>query len=238
MPNIKSIIFTFLIFFGNHNLFAQQTTIYFLPGQGSDHRIFDSLKFDQKYKLKYIDYGTPKKYDNMESFAKSIAAQIDTTEKFILIGVSLGGMISVELNEILSPEKVILISSAKTKYELPARYRFQKYFPFYRIIPGRLLLAGAKILQPIVEPDRKTNKIVFKSMLGTKKPKYIKRTVNMIINWNKKNVSKNNLVHIHGTNDHTIPFKNIKANFTVNNGSHMMVLTMFEELQKILDLIL
>jgi hypothetical protein len=33
------------------------------------------------------------------------------------------------------------------------------------------------------------------------------------------------LIHIHGTKDHTIPIKNIKADVVIADGSHMMTLT-------------
>jgi esterase/lipase len=127
-----------------------------------------------------------------------------------LLGVSLGGMICTELNEMLNPEKTIMISSAKNRKELPFRYKFQKIVPIYKLFPGQILLAGAKMLQPIVEPDRNKNKKTFKSMLGSKSPVYMKRTIGLIINWNRKTNLKP-IIHIHGTKDHTIPIRKIKS---------------------------
>jgi surfactin synthase thioesterase subunit len=100
--------------------FAQKTTIYLLPGIGSDNRIFDSLRFDsERFIVKNVSYQTPLKGENMASFAKKLLIQIDTTAPFILIGTSLGGMLSVEIAELSSPLKVILISSAKNRADLP-----------------------------------------------------------------------------------------------------------------------
>jgi alpha/beta superfamily hydrolase len=42
----------------------------------------------------------------------------------ILVGVSFGGMIAVEVAKLIETEKVILISSAKTKHEIPQYYQF------------------------------------------------------------------------------------------------------------------
>ena len=66
------------------------TTIYCFPGQGSDKRIFDSLDIDKKYQIKVIEYGTPDKGMTMASFARKLSTQIDTSQQFILLGVSLG----------------------------------------------------------------------------------------------------------------------------------------------------
>lgn len=202
-----------------------RTIIYCFPGQGSDHRIFDSLEVDKKYKLQVIEYCTPGKGENMASFAKKLSAEIDTTKPFVLMGVSLGGMICTEIAEILDPQKTIIISSAKSRNELPFRYKFQKAVPLYKLLPGKIILAGAKMLQPVVEPDRKKNKETFKSMLGKKDATYMKRTVELIVNWDKRTGSRN-IFHIHGTNDHTLPLKKIRnVNSVIKKGSHMMTLT-------------
>jgi pimeloyl-ACP methyl ester carboxylesterase len=233
--NMKRQCLILLISFVTCICFGQTAkTIYIFPGQGSDKRLFDSLTFDAQYTLKFIDYGMPEKGLTLKQFAQALVNQIDTTQKFILLGVSFGGMICCELNEILNPEKVIIISSAKNCRELPFRYRFQKSVPIYKIFPATVLAAGARLLQPIVEPDRNKQKATFKSMLGAKKPQYVKRTITMIMSWDRVLNSKP-IVHIHGTNDHTLPFKNIRPTYTVSSGSHMMTLTRAKEINVLLN---
>lgn len=221
------------------NLFSQKSArIYLFPGQGSDKRIFDSLTIDTSFETTIIEYGTPEKGMTMRSFALSLLPQIDTTKEFILAGVSLGGMICVELGELLRPQKNIIISSAKNRKELPARYRFQRYIPLYKIFPGFVLLAGAKMLQPIVEPDRKKNKKTFKSMLNTKDARYMKNTIGLIVNWDRECNFKS-VYHIHGTNDHTLPLRKIKEPvLVINGGSHMMTLVMANKVSEKLNEVL
>jgi pimeloyl-ACP methyl ester carboxylesterase len=237
MKLILIIIIVFVIVI--KGIYSQSSgTIYLFPGQGSDKRIFDSISLKSAYKLKIIEYGTPEKKMTLNSFASSLSSQIDTTENFVLIGVSLGGMICVELSEILNPKKTILISSAKNRQELPFRYRFQKAIPLYKLIPKRVILAGAKILQPIVEPDRNNSKMIFKNMLAAKNALYMKRTVGLIINWERKENSKE-IFHIHGNYDHTLPIRKIKTpTITVNKGSHMMCLTKSKEISNYINLLL
>ncbi len=214
-----------------------QTQIYLFPGQGSDKRLFSKFKFDTRYTVHHISYPIPQKGINLKEFAYQVSKQIDTSQSYVLIGVSLGGMICSELTDTLHPQKTIIISSAKCRKELPTRYKFQKYIPINRLIPARLVYWGAKILQPIVEPDRNLEKETFKSMLDVKSPKYLKRTANMIINWNKMAYS-DKIIHIHGTNDHTLPLKHIKVDYTIKNGSHMMALTKGEEINELIMQIL
>lgn len=232
----RGIVFSVLICISSLTIsYGQdQATIYLFPGQGSDERLFDSLKFENSYKIVHIEYPVPEKGCSMTEYAKEISNQIDTTQNYIFIGVSLGGMIISELNESLSPKKSIIISSAKSRQELPFRYRFQRIIPLYKLVPPKLMLGGAKFLQPIVEPDRNINKATFKSMLSSKDPIYMKRTVSMIINWEREKINEN-LIHIHGTKDRTIPIRNVKADHIVKGGSHMMTLTQPSPINKILS---
>lgn len=212
-------------------------TIYFVPGQGADDRLFDSLKLHKSFEIRDIKYFTPSKNMTMSEFARQLATQIDTTKPFILIGVSLGGMLSTEMSDFLNPEEIILISSAKQHTELPKRYTFQQKIPIYKALPPRTIKAGAKIMQPIVEPDRNKQKTTFKSMLDRKDPKFLKRTIHMIINW-ERTAHRTDIIHIHGNNDKTIPIKNVNYDYLIENGSHMMALTRSQEISEIINSIL
>ena len=229
------LIFLFPFFCSSQD---QKTIVYFLHGQGSDARLFDSIQLKEGYEKKCIEYGTPKKGSTMESFANEIALQIDTTKPFVLVGTSLGGMLCTEMAEFLHPQQVVLISSAANRKELPFRYRFQRVIPLYAIVPGFIMVGSARLLQPIVEPDRKKNKETFKSMLKEKDRVYMRRTVKMIIRW-KRTSNSVQLHKIHGTNDHTIPIRNVKnVSNVVEDGSHMMTLTCGREISVLLNSIL
>ncbi len=216
---------------------SQGPVLYLFPGQGSDERIFSEIRFDPKYKVVNISYPVPAKGASMKEYAILLIKQIDTTSDYSFIGVSLGGMLCSELAEILHPKKIIIISSAKCRKELPFRYRFQKSIPIYKLFPKGMIKFGARILQPIVEPDRKKNKATFKSMLKNKNATFLKRSVNMIIRWDKKTYHES-IIHIHGTKDHTLPIRKTKPTIVVEKGSHMMTLTRAKEIEKIVNSIL
>ncbi|RLD78041.1 MAG: alpha/beta hydrolase [Bacteroidetes bacterium] len=142
-------------------------------------------------------------------------------------------MVATEINEILKPKKVIIVSSAKCRNELPFQYKFQKAIPIYRIIPKWLIKKSTFIVQPLFEPDRKKEKETCIAMLKDKDPVFLKRTIEMIVNWNRVDYDPD-IIHIHGDNDHTIPIKNIKYNYLIDGGSHMMILTRTREIENIL----
>jgi pimeloyl-ACP methyl ester carboxylesterase len=212
-------------------------TVYLFPGQGADERLFKHLRLPEGYDTVHIAYPVPEKHETMESYAFRFIKDIDRSSPYILLGVSLGGMICTELSDTLEPLHTILISSAKMNQELPGRYTFQKNLPLNRIVPKGLTKAGARVLQGIVEPDRKYDKDTFKEMLKAKDPLYLKRTVDMIINWERTTFPES-ITHIHGDRDHTLPIGNIRYDYLIQDGSHMMMITRADEINKILEHIL
>lgn len=228
-------LFAFLFFC----LFLQadtlkQPTIYLIPGQGADDRLFEKLTLEEGYEVRHIKYELPGADMTLAEYAQQLAQQIDTCSPFILIGASLGGMLATEMREFLQAEKVIIIASAKSNQELPGRYRFQKKLPLYRLFPAKISKWGALILQPIFEPDRNKEKDTFVQMLKDKDPRFLQRTIRMIIQWERTTYDQG-IIHIHGEKDHTIPIKNVDYDYLIENGSHVMTLTRAAELSDLIN---
>lgn len=214
---------------------AQNHTIYLLSGQGSDERIFQEMEWDANNdQIHYLPYLIPERGEKMNAYARRMAVEIDTTNPYSIIGVSLGGMLASEMKTFLHPEKVIIISSAKCRQELPLRYRIQSYLPFYALVPKGVLKAGALIAQPLFEPDRKSHKDIFVSMLKAKDKRFTKHSIRVIMNW-EKDKCDSEIIHIHGDNDHTLPIKHISGTHIVAAGSHMMALTKASEVSKLIN---
>ena len=203
---------------------TEPMTVYLIPGQGGDARLFTHFRLEGNHIIKYIDYQLPEKGMSMRDYAEILTRQIDTSEPFVIVGVSLGGMIATEMSELVDAEQVIVISSAKNWYELPGRYRCQRKLPIYKLVTPGMAVFGAKVLQPIVEPDRQSQKDIFKAMLRDKDGRFITRTIPMMIEW-ERTESPSSIYHIHGSNDHTIPISNVSCDHRIEGASHMMVLT-------------
>jgi|SaaInlStandDraft_4_1057021.scaffolds.fasta_scaffold40987_1 hypothetical protein len=235
--SFKYILIVFL-FLNSMNSFSQaiqeKKILYFIPGQGADERLYKNLELDSSlYDVHYIKWEIPSKDDDMNSYAIQLSKQIDTSKKFYLIGASLGGMIATEMNSFLKPEKVIIMSSAKCRTELPAQYKFQRAIPVYRIVPPIILKKSTFIAQPLFEPDRNKEKETCNAMLENLDPIFLKRSIGMIINWKRKDYDPA-IIHIHGSNDHTIPIRNVNYTYLIKNGSHMMTLTRAKEIRDII----
>jgi hypothetical protein len=92
-------------------------------------------------------------------------------------------------------------------------------------------------MQPIVEPDRNKNKKTFVAMLKDKNKFFLKRSIGMIVSWDRE-VNSRKIYHIHGDNDHTLPIKKVKTDFSLVDGSHMMTLTKASEVSSLINKLL
>lgn len=173
----------------------------------------------------------------MQDYARQLTEQITPTNDIILIGVSIGGMLASEISELIECKRVIVISSAKTRLELPRKYRIFKNFQLQKLIPPSFLKRSAKIAQPILEPDSNKEKELFDEMLDGKDPLFLKRTIDMIVKWDRL-TPIDNIIHIHGDADNTIPLKHVKADYIIKGGSHMMALTKGREVSDLINEIL
>jgi pimeloyl-ACP methyl ester carboxylesterase len=210
------------------------TSIYLISGQGADERLFRDFTFPPNYAAKCLDFVLPDPKSSMQDYAKKLTEQINPCNDIVLIGVSIGGMLASEIAELIECKRVIVISSAKTRLELPRKYRIFKNFQLQKPIPPSFLKRSAKIAQPIVEPDSNKEKELFDTMLNDKDPLFLKRTIDMIVKWDRLKPI-DNIIHIHGDADNTIPLKHVKADYVIKGGSHMMALTKGREISDLIN---
>lgn len=215
-------------------LLHAQKVFYCIPGQGSDSRLFKNISIDS-CEIVYIEYEIPEKGASMSSYARQLANQIDTTQKFSLVGVSLGGMLAVELSKITAPEEVILIASAKTKSELPKTYQFFQKLPIHLLLSGRFYKFWTILLQPLYEPMPKADQLLWREMMRGKDPVFMKRAVQCIVGWENEEYDEEQMLHIHGTKDKTLPIKHIVNPVLIDNGTHIMTLLKGEEISAIIN---
>lgn len=230
----KIILFSFFtVFFGI--VFSQEKhKLYLIPGHGSDIRVFSKINFPESVDTVHLHWMMPEKEETLEEYAFRFSQKIDTTGSYSIMGLSLGGMIACEMSNYLDPENIIIISSAAGRSELPLRYRMMKNFQIYRIFSPQFYKAMTKSAQVVYEPDRMKEAETFNAMIKDKNPVFIKRAIHMIVNWQGEYEQNGNIIHIHGTKDHTIPIRNVCSDLIVEKGSHMMVLTNPEPVHNLL----
>ena len=94
--------------------------IYLIPGLGFDHRIFSKLNLEEQ-NIQYFNWIEPLEHESIRKYAERLAEDIvDDGERTLLIGHSLGGILSQEIACFKQVGQIVLISSIKSRKELPA----------------------------------------------------------------------------------------------------------------------
>ena len=209
--------------------------IYAIPGLGTTAELYINIKVKQA-EVVVLDWPMPDKNDTMQSYAKKFIPQLDTSKPFYLMGVSFGGMICTELCKYINPEKTILISTSKTRQELPWFIKTLKHLPIHLLVSeryhrllayhGRWFVGFGKAYIP-----------EFLGMVNQMKKNYFKYCINIIVRWKNQTLPKN-VVHIHGTNDKLLSHRYVKADYLIKDGSHAMVVFRAEELNALIEKII
>ncbi len=208
------------------------TRLYLIPGTGADHRLFDALDL-RAFDTVHVALPVPERTERMREYAARVGRQIDTTQPFSLLGVSLGGMVAVELADMLGPESVVIVASAKTRRELPTSYRLGGYVPVYKLIGGRTMRWTTKRLQPRMEPMDSVQQALFFTMMDAKDPAFLRGAVRLICSWEREEAPEG-IVHVHGTLDHTLPYKFVDPTVVVEDAGHMLVYAQPEVVEGVL----
>jgi pimeloyl-ACP methyl ester carboxylesterase len=212
--------------------------VYLISGLGADSRLFKNVVLPAGYEVVLVDWLIPSSIDTLITYSQRIIHQYSISEKSIVIGVSLGGMISVEIAKQVKLDKVILISSIKTDKEAPWYYKFFHNIPVYKAIPGKLMPHVGFLIKPMFGKMNANDLQLFKSMLRNSSPVFLKWAMRAALYW-KNNIDFSNLYHIIGDNDLVFPYKNIKSpTAIIKGGTHIMVFDKANEINKLLEEIL
>ena len=205
--------------------------IYIFSGLGVDQRVFDNIDFGN-LDVEFIDWIEPLQNESLENYAKRISLSLNQANP-ILIGLSFGGMIAVEISKILETKKIILIASTKTRNELPKIYQLAGRLKLNKLIPNLFFKKQNFITNWFFGLETKAEKQLLKRILKDTNPNFLSWAINEILNW-KNEVKPKNSVQIHGNKDRIIPIQNLKADFIIENGGHFMTVNKAEEIERVI----
>lgn len=210
--------------------------IYLISGLGADYRLFNHLQLPG-YVVVHVHWIEPDHNDTLTTYAKKLIAQYQIEAGSVVLGVSLGGMLTIEIAKQIRLSKAILISSIKTSDEAPWYFSFFRKLPIYKFIPGKFITSLGMFIKPIFGHMSKADGQLFRSMLESSSPTFIKWAMHAVLNWESK-TDVSNVYHITGNNDMVFNYKKIKGATIINSGTHIMVFDKAEQINQLLKEIL
>lgn len=212
-----------------------KTHIYFVPGFAANKKIFEYLTLPEElFELHFIEWILPLSLDeSIEAYAKRMCSFIKHDNP-VLVGVSFGGFMAQEMSKLVPHKKVIIISSLKSKEELPTRLKLARKTKAYKLFP-------TKIAENLEDYDAyfftdylKKRSELYKTYLSVRDATYLKWGIHNLLNWKQEKPAAG-IVHIHGDKDEIFPAKHIKEYIKVANGTHIMILDKAKTISKILE---
>lgn len=210
-------------------------TVYFISGLGADSRSFGFL--DLSFcDARFVQWIAPAYNETLASYAMKMFDSIND-ENATIVGMSFGGMLATEMAKRYPNTKVIVIASAKTHLEIPPYLRFWRHFPIYKLHNQRIKNYSGGFALRILGAKGVEQKKIQQQIMKDHDAAFIRWASGAIVNWNNTTVP-NNVVHIHGSADKLLPYRYVKADYTIKNGEHVMVLDQAEEVSLLLKMLI
>jgi pimeloyl-ACP methyl ester carboxylesterase len=204
--------------------------LYIFSGLGVDERVFQKMDFSG-FEITHIKWIIPENDENIEQYASRLLRQVKTQDP-VLIGLSFGGMMAIEVAKQIKTSTVILISSAKTKNEIPFYYRLAGKLQLHRLIPASLLKKSNFLINWLFGATNDFEKQLLKNILADTDPVFLNWAINKIVTWKNK-ITPSGIIHIHGKKDRILPIRFVHCDYKIDSG-HLMVLNKAEEIINII----
>ncbi|MBW7889612.1 MAG: alpha/beta hydrolase [Chitinophagaceae bacterium] len=216
-------------------------TVYCLCGLGSDERIFSKLNWDG-VDVHYLPWIMPSAGESLSAYAVRMSESIED-ENATLIGVSFGGMMSIEIAKVRKIYKVVLISSVSNRLQLPGWMRLFGKMNADSLLPRKSLFSfrPTKIFEPLenyfLGASTEEEKKLVHEYRANVDPVYLKWSIHQVLRWNNE-WQPPALYHIHGDKDRIFPYSLVTPTHTIPSAGHFLVYQEAERVSAILREIL
>ena len=169
-----------------------------------------------------MEWQIPRKDESLVAYARRFSENI-IEDDAVLIGVSFGGIIAQEISLVKPLRKLIIISSIKTKYELPTRLKLVCSLKLYNLLPTNFILKTTRLTKFSVGSKSEKRLKLYEKYLSVRDKEYLDWAIKQMVCWNRTSPLPH-IVHIHGNKDLIFPIKNIKKCQVLEGGTHIMIL--------------
>lgn len=210
--------------------------ILLIPGLGFDCRIYDRIDFGN-HEVERINWIEPKTDEPLRDYAiRLFGDRLKEEEKAVLIGHSLGGIVSQEIAVVKPVSKIILISSIQSREEMPMMFRIIQPLRLYKWFTKEITLKSVKYWGKNHDYVSESEQNLFRSMVSGYSNKYLQWALKSLSTWETPTLpAATEIFQISGTDDKNFPIKLIQnPDEIIEGGSHFMVYKNAERISEIL----
>ncbi|MDO7170647.1 alpha/beta hydrolase [Mariniflexile sp. AS56] len=206
---------------------AELIHVYLMPGMAASPKIFEYIKLpENQFEIHYLEWMLPLKNETISAYALRMTTHI-SHDRVVLIGVSFGGVLVQEMCKHISVRKLIIISSVKSVQELPRKMTLAKTTKAYKLLPTQLV-SNMELFTKYAFGSNITKRLeLYKKYLSVNDAAYLSWAVKEMVCWNQE-ISRKDMVHIHGDCDAVFPIKNISDCTVIKGGTHIMIINKYK----------
>ncbi len=197
--------------------------VYCIPGLAASTAIFEYIQLPPaQFQLHFIPWELPLPQETLKEYSKRFAKKIEH-ENPIVIGVSFGGLVAQEIASSIAVERVVIISSIKSRSELPLAIRLSKWLKFHRMLPTFLIEHMDLVFKYNMGIGQKKLER-YARYLEVRDKGYLNWSLRCVVHWDRV-VADPRVIHIHGEDDTIFPLKNIEKCIVIPAASHAAIIT-------------
>jgi len=204
--------------------------IYLISGLGADKRVYRYIDLGT-YQCHYIEWIEPIKRESIADYTRRLLAQI-RHDRPVILGVSFGGMIAMEIGKLIETEKIILVSSVKSREDIPWPYRIAGALRLHRLMARFLLRKGNALLFWLFGVRDRNEQLLLTEILKESNPRFTRWAIDNVLHW-KNETSLENVVSIHGTRDRLLPMRG--STHVIKDGGHLMIVSKAREVSEVIN---
>ncbi len=208
--------------------------IYCMPGLGASPKIFEHITLpEDTFELHFLEWKIPLSFhESLEEYSKRMCEDIQHKNP-ILIGVSFGGILVQEIAKLIDIKEIIIISSIKSSHEFPNRLKLIQATKTYKLFPTKIVENLDAYTKYFLGDFLKKRAELYKMYLSVRNADYMKWAIHHVLHWKQENPPEN-ILHIHGTEDHVFPSKHLKDFIPIEKGTHTMILLKAKTISEII----
>jgi pimeloyl-ACP methyl ester carboxylesterase len=207
--------------------------IYLIPGLGADERVFQNLRPLLHGETQLLPWFTPKPSESLPEYAARMAADIPLAQTGLLVGVSFGGVVGLEINRIRPQLRTVLISSIPDASCMSPLLRLIRATGVYRLFPPQWLKLFPRAGQWYFGVSNGGEYQLFKQILRDMEPVYTRWAIDQLMHWDSTHVGRS--TQILGTHDRVFPPGPTPVDYLIRGGGHFMAYSHAPEISKILN---
>ena len=209
--------------------------LYCLPGLGVDERAFSRLVVPG-WTIRVLRWLRPEPGEPLARYARRMREQIDE-ERPVVLGLSFGGMIAIEMARQAPLRQVILLSSIRGHAEMPSWMRLSGRLRLHRIVPLPVMRFFSQFNNGRLGVRTPEEKAFVQEYRRNADPWYLNWAIDAIVRWSNE-WQPEGLVHIHGSGDRIFPMARLQPTHIIPGGTHLMVFNQAEEVSRVLGEVL